>query len=178
MTMIINDENIQEPADIKEGDTVNISCSAQSNPPKVMFKWYIEDIIEYDKVIDGDTEDQTSLLHITGMYSYRVHFHLYSLNIVSAEIDKSMNGKNVKCWASNKIQNKPYETEEVHTLNVHCKYPIVPGSHITTIMSAIPCSDAPTFTKEPADVSTDPGKKVTLECEADGNPAPTYAWFR
>ena len=100
------------------------------------------------------------------------------MNIVSAEIDKSMNGKNVKCWASNKIQNKPYETEEVHTLNVHCKYPIVPGSHITTIMSAIPCSDAPTFTKEPADVSTDPGKKVTLECEADGNPAPTYAWFR
>ena len=66
MTMIINDENIQEPADIKEGDTVNISCSAQSNPPKVMFKWYIEDIIEYDKVIDGDTEDQTSLLHMTG----------------------------------------------------------------------------------------------------------------
>ena len=87
-----------------------------------------------------------------------------------------MNGKNVKCWASNKIQNKPYETEEVHTLNVHCKY----HTRITHpfIMSAIPCSDAPTFTKEPADVSTDPGKTVTLECEADGNPAPTYAWFR
>ena len=98
------------------------------------------------------------------------------MNIVSAEIDKSMNGKNVKCWASNKIQNKPYETEEVHTLNVHCKY----YTRITRyyIMSAIPCSDAPSFTKEPADVSTDPGKKVTLECEADGNPAPTYAWFR
>ena len=39
-------------------------------------------------------------------------------------------------------------------------------------------SDAPTFTKKPKDVSTDPGKKVSLECEADGNPAPTYAWFR
>ena len=49
---------------------------------------------------------------------------------------------------------------------------------IVKLMSAIPCSDAPTFTKEPADVSTDPGKTVTLECEADGNPAPTYAWFR
>ena len=49
---------------------------------------------------------------------------------------------------------------------------------IIKLMSAIPCSDAPTFTKEPADVSTDPGKTVTLECEADGNPAPTYAWFR
>ena len=27
-------------------------------------------------------------------------------------------------------------------------------------------------------MSTDPGKEVTLTCEADGNPAPTYAWFR
>ena len=40
------------------------------------------------------------------------------------------------------------------------------------------CVDAPTFTKEPQDISTDPGKKVTLECEADGNPSPTYAWFK
>ena len=38
--------------------------------------------------------------------------------------------------------------------------------------------DAPTFTKEPQDVSTDPGKTVTLECEADGNPTPAYAWFK
>ena len=38
--------------------------------------------------------------------------------------------------------------------------------------------DAPTFTKKPKAVSTDPGKKVILECEANGNPAPTYAWFR
>ena len=77
MTMIINDENIQEPADIKEGDTVNISCSAQSNPPKVMFKWYIEDIIEYDKVIDGDTEDQTSLLHITGTVAVCISIQIH-----------------------------------------------------------------------------------------------------
>ena len=57
---------------------MNISCSAQSNPPKVMFKWYIEDIIEYDKVIDGDTEDQTSLLHITGTVTalcMSIHIH-------------------------------------------------------------------------------------------------------
>ena len=79
MTMIINDENIQEPADIKEGDTVNISCSAQSNPPKVMFKWYIEDIIEYDKVIDGDTEDQTSLLHITGTVAVCISIQFHCL---------------------------------------------------------------------------------------------------
>ena len=101
---------------------MNISCSAQSNPPKVMFKWYIEDIIEYDKVIDGDTEDQTSLLHITGTVAVCISIHIHLTSSLCAEIDKSMNGKNVKCWASNKIQNKPYETEEVHTLNVHCKY--------------------------------------------------------
>ena len=40
-----------------------------------------------------------------------------------------------------------------------------------------PLLDAPSFTKEPSDVSTDPGKTVKLECEADGNPDPTYAWF-
>ena len=38
--------------------------------------------------------------------------------------------------------------------------------------------DAPTFKKKPQDHSDDPGKKYTLDCEADGNPAPTYAWFR
>ena len=27
-------------------------------------------------------------------------------------------------------------------------------------------------------MSTDPGETVSLECEADGNPGPTYAWFR
>ena len=172
MTMIINDENIQEPADIKEGDTVNISCSAQSNPPKVMFKWYIEDIIEYDKVIDGDTEDQTSLLHITGMYSYRVHFHLYSLNIVSAEIDKSMNGKNVKCWASNKIQNKPYETEEVHTLNVHCKYPIVPGSHVTTSCLLSPAQTPPPSPRSRLTCPRTPARRSRWSARRTATPRP------
>ena len=37
------------------------------------------------------------------------------------EIDKSLNGKKVKCWASNRINHKPHETEKVHTLNIHCK---------------------------------------------------------
>ena len=37
---------------------------------------------------------------------------------------------------------------------------------------------SPTFTKTPKDVSDDPGKTVKLDCEADGNPAPTYVWFR
>ena len=98
-TLIIS----QEPGDIKEGDTVIVKCDSQSNPPAVTFKWYIDDIIEYEKVKDDDLSDQSSSLEISG-------------------IDKDMNGKKVKCWASNDILNKPYETEEVHTLNVHCKY--------------------------------------------------------
>ena len=31
-----------------------------------------------------------------------------------------MNGKKVKCWARNKINNKPHEAEAVHTLDIHC----------------------------------------------------------
>ena len=92
----------QEPAEIKEGDTVTIKCDSKSNPPSVMFKWYIDDIIEYEKVKDDDLNDQSSSMELTG-------------------IDKSYNGKKIKCWASNKIQNKPYETESVHTLNVNCR---------------------------------------------------------
>ena len=92
----------QEPAEIKEGDTVTIKCVSTSNPPKVMFKWYIDDVIEYESVKDEDPDDQTSALELTG-------------------IDKSKNGQKIKCWASNKIQNKPYETEAVHTLNINCK---------------------------------------------------------
>ena len=38
--------------------------------------------------------------------------------------------------------------------------------------------DAPSFTKTPKDVSDSPGKSVSLECEAEGNPSPTYAWFK
>ena len=49
-----------------------------------MFKWYIEDIIEYDKVIDGDTEDQTSLLHITGTVNVCITIHIH-LNILGRD---------------------------------------------------------------------------------------------
>ena len=31
-----------------------------------------------------------------------------------------MNGKKVKCWARNKINNKPHEAEAVYTLDIHC----------------------------------------------------------
>lgn len=97
---------------------------------------------------------------------------------MSKEIDKSLNGKKVKCWASNRINHKPHETEKVHTLNIHCKTKFLFKYSIFPDFRTFASSDAPTFTKKPKAVSTDPGKKVSLECEADGNPAPTYAWFR
>ena len=94
-----------ESEEIKEGDDVKLNCSVKANPPKVTFKWYIDDILEYDKVKDDDLEDQVSVMEIDN-------------------IDKDMNGKVVKCWASNKIQNKPYEAEVKHTLNVQCRLPL------------------------------------------------------
>ena len=92
-----------EPSKIKAGDNVKITCTAKSNPQQVNFKWYIDDILEYDKVKDEDPGDQTSTMELV-------------------EIDKSMNGKKVKCLASNKIQNAPYESSKEHELDVHCKY--------------------------------------------------------
>ena len=76
----------QEPSEIKEGDSVKIICKSQSNPPKVMFKWYIDDIIEYDKVKDDDSTDQTSSLEITGGFlkpkeSKDVNFFLHQILI-------------------------------------------------------------------------------------------------
>ena len=38
--------------------------------------------------------------------------------------------------------------------------------------------DNPEFTKKPEDVSADSGQEILLECLADGNPSPSYRWFR
>ena len=81
---------------------MKITCTAKSNPKQVTFKWYIDDILEYDKVKDDDLGDQTSSLELV-------------------KIDKSMNGKTVKCLAGNKIQNALYESNKLHKLDVHCK---------------------------------------------------------
>ena len=91
-----------EPEEMKEGDDVKLTCSATANPSRVTFKWYIADILEYDKVTDVNLEDQKSTLEFPG-------------------IGKDMNGKVIKCWSSNKIQNKPFESEVLHTLNIQCK---------------------------------------------------------
>ena len=39
-------------------------------------------------------------------------------------------------------------------------------------------SDAPVFITEPRDVSKEKGEDASLSCLVDGNPAPTYTWFR
>ena len=59
---------VQEPAEVKEGDSIKITCNSKSNPSKVLFKWYVDDIIEYEKVKDDDLGDQTSALEIEGGY--------------------------------------------------------------------------------------------------------------
>ena len=57
---------VQEPSELKEGEDVKITCNSKSNPEKVMFKWYIDDVIEYEKVVDEDLNDQSSTLQIKG----------------------------------------------------------------------------------------------------------------
>ena len=39
-------------------------------------------------------------------------------------------------------------------------------------------SDTPVFTMEPEDVSGDAGQEIVLVCQAEGNPSPSYRWFR
>ena len=38
--------------------------------------------------------------------------------------------------------------------------------------------DAPRFVIKPETVSGEDGQDVGLSCKVDGNPAPTYTWFR
>ena len=39
-------------------------------------------------------------------------------------------------------------------------------------------SDAPIWLLKPRDFSGERGQNATLECRIDGNPSPTYTWFR
>ena len=89
------------PEEIKEGDNVRLTCSTNANPDRVTFKWYIADILEHDRV--RTINASTSSLQILG-------------------ISKAMNNKKIKCWASNKVLSKNFESDSLHTLNVHCKY--------------------------------------------------------
>ena len=57
----------QEPGEIREGENVVITCTADSNPTRVMFKWYVEDVIEVDRVVDNNVTDQVSSLELKGL---------------------------------------------------------------------------------------------------------------
>ena len=110
----------QEPGELREGEDVVITCTADSNPTRVMFKWYVEDVIEVDRVVDNNVTDQISSLELKGFLK-QIDYSYVKCFLMSKEIDKSFNGKKVKCWASNRINHKPHETEKVHTLNIHRK---------------------------------------------------------
>lgn len=49
---------------------------------------------------------------------------------------------------------------------------------ITGIVSLPPLTAPPQFTVAPESVTTKTGSRVTLECEADGNPLPHIWWKR
>ena len=38
--------------------------------------------------------------------------------------------------------------------------------------------DNPEFSIKPEEVAADSGQEVSLVCEADGNPSPSYRWYR
>jgi hypothetical protein len=59
-----------------------ITCTADSNPTRVMFKWYIEDVIEVDKVVDHNTTDQISSLEIKGLMYELNTSYFYNISIL------------------------------------------------------------------------------------------------
>ena len=63
----------------------------------------------------------------------------------------------VKCVGTNTIQNTAHSGEATHNLDVHYD---------------------PEWVEKPKDVSAGAGDKVTLKCLADGNPTPSYIWYK
>ena len=56
--------------------------------------------------------------------------------------------------------------------------PFILSSCSSVIILSCPPEDAPSWLVEPTDTSAGAGDKVTLECRADGNPSPSYIWYR
>ncbi len=69
------------------------------------------------------------------------------------DIGRGRNNEIVKCEVHNEIGR----SEDTKSLNI---------------------SYAPRFVLRPESVSGDQGQNVVLACKVDGNPAPTYTWFR
>ena len=92
---------MQEPAQSKDGDSVKLTCKADANPPEVKFRWYLEDIQQFDGITHSE-DARSSVLELSGL-------------------DKASNGKVVKCAGTNTILNKAHSTNTSHTLDVHCE---------------------------------------------------------
>ena len=173
----------QEPVQSSDGGDIKLTCTADANPPEVLFKWYIDDIQTFDGVAASE-DARSSALDLTGM-------------------SKASNGKVVKCAGTNNILNKAYTEDTSYTLDVHCKIshdiglpynpmimsschlvilssccPFIHSSCPPVIILTCPPEDAPSWLVEPTDTSAGAGDKVTLECQADGNPSPSYIWYR
>ncbi|XP_040583429.1 irregular chiasm C-roughest protein [Lepeophtheirus salmonis] len=73
--------------------------------------------------------------------------------LVIKKVTREQNGQIVKCEVTNDVG----KSEEIHTLDI---------------------SYAPQFTLKPRDVSGEKDHEAFLDCEVDGNPSPTYTWFR
>ena len=63
----------------------------------------------------------------------------------------------VKCVGTNSIQNTAHSSEATHSLDVHYD---------------------PEWVEKPGDISAGAGEKVKLKCLADGNPSPSYIWYK
>ena len=63
----------------------------------------------------------------------------------------------VKCVGTNSIQNTAHSSEATHSLDVHYD---------------------PEWLEKPEDISANAEEKVKLKCLADGNPTPSYIWYK
>ena len=85
-------------------------------------------------------------------------------------VSRQYNNKIVKCEVNNVIG----KSEETETLDVHCNF-----FYIIFLRNDIFFAlDDPKFIIQPSDVSGERGQDINLTCLVDGNPPPSYTWFR
>ena len=88
-------------------------------------------------------------------------------------VTRQSNTKIVKCEVWNDIG----KSEETETLDIHCKMTLVSkNGHNFIFLYSL--TDDPRFIIEPSDISGEKGENAKLFCLVDGNPAPTYTWFK
>ena len=72
------------------------------------------------------------------------------------------------------MSNSIGTSEDTLILDIHCKLDIL---FVIDLLNTH-FSDKPKFTHTPTDISGDEGEIVVLICLADGNPPPSYKWFK